>query len=172
MRTFTRRDLLRYAALLSALVPARWLLGAPTGEGDPQADLASLGPFLDTLLPGDTTPSATQLGVGQSLLVRAEGSRQLLRLLTLGCAWLDTRAAEQGAAGFGSLDAQGRITVVQAAEESPLRSLPRVFFEQVRGMAFHIYYARPEVWPSLGYDGPPQPRGFPDHARPPKAVNS
>ncbi|MDZ7810314.1 MAG: hypothetical protein U5L11_09370 [Arhodomonas sp.] len=48
-------------------------------------------------------------------------------------------------------------------------TLPRRFFEWSWTEAFTHLYAQPAVWEWLGYSGPPQPRGFPDHHGPPGA---
>ena len=45
---------------------------------------------------------------------------------------------------------------------APRGAGPRMFFEMLRNYAVRLYYARPESWPSLGFDGPPQLDGFPD----------
>ena len=167
MIQFTRRDLIRHLAALSAWLPASVLLAAPTGTSGTDQELRSLGAFLDTLLPADATPGASQLGIDQAIIVQAQVNKSLERLLTLGCAWLDAQAKERGAAEFSGLDQPGRDAIVSTAATSPRQSLPRVFFEQIRGMAFYHYYARPETWPGMAYAGPPQPRGFPDFTQPP-----
>ena len=89
------------------------------------------------------------------------------RLLVLGCAWLNEQAKKRGQQVFENLDETLRIAIVQLAEQSAERSLPRVFFNAVQHYAFGIYYAHPEAWASMGYNGPPQPVGFPDFAEPP-----
>ncbi len=167
MIRFTRRDLIRHLAALSAWLPASVLLAAPTGTSETDQELRALGAFLDTLLPPDLTPSATQLDVDKVIIARARANKPLQRLITLGCAWLDKQAKEQGTEGFTGLAQPGRDAIVSAAEKSPVGSLPRVFFEQIRSLAFYEYYARPETWPGMAYAGPPQPRGFPDFAQPP-----
>ena len=167
MIQFTRRDLIRHLAALSAWLPASVLLAAPTGTSGTDQELRSLGAFLDTLLPADITPGASQLEVDKSIITQARANMRLQRLLTLGCAWLDTQAKERGAEDFAALAQPNRDAIVSAAETSPAQSLPRVFFEQIRGMAFYHYYARPETWPGMAYAGPPQPRGFLDFTQPP-----
>lgn len=167
MIRFTRRDLIRHLAALSAWVPASVLLAAPTGTSEADQALRALGSFLDTLLPADTTPGATQLEVDKAIITQARANKRLQRLLTLGCAWLDTQAKERGAEDFAALAQPDRDAIVSAAEMSPAQSLPRAFFEQTRSLAFFHYYARPETWPGMAYAGPPQPRGFLDFTQPP-----
>jgi hypothetical protein len=172
MIRFTRRELIRHLAALSAWVPASVLLAAPTGTGEADQELRVLGAFLDTLLPADTTPGATQLEIDKAIIGRTRANKSLQRLLTLGCAWLDSQARTQGSGEFTGLPQTGRDAIASAAEKSPVGSLPRVFFEQFRGLGFYEYYARPETWPGMVYAGPPQPRGFPDFTQPPGADKS
>ncbi len=133
---------------------------------DPVAPPA-FGPYLDTLLPADESPAATGLGLDTIILTGARRNPKLTRVIELGCAWLDHQAAQRGAVDFTGLDETGRIAIVTTAERSAGRSLPRVFFTATRNLAFREYYAQPAAWKGLGYNGPPQPAGFPGHDRAP-----
>jgi hypothetical protein len=171
MTKFTRRKLIRTLVGLVSYLPASVLLAAPTGKNAEDSEsYRALGPYLDTLLPEDLTPSATRLGIDKVAIAQAGASKPFARLLTLGCAWLDAQAKEQGVQEFALLDPKARIAIVSQAEQAAMRSLPRAFFNQTRGFAFHHYYAHPASWKGLGYAGPPQPTGFPDHASPPSAL--
>ena len=130
------------------------------------AQLTAFAPFLDTLLPADATPSATGLGIDSHLLAvhRKAGSAQLL---ADGCAWLDGQARALGKSGFAALPEAQREAIVGRAATAAPGSLPNVFFQRMRRDAMRAYYALPASWAALGYRGPPQPRGFPDHARAP-----
>ena len=167
----TRRDLLRLLVSLSAWLPAPLLLAAVSGKDKP-VSLPAFGPFLDTLLPEDASPSATQLGVDTAILNSAAKSRKLARVIELGCAWLDKQASMHGVDGFAALDESTRIEIVTAAEQSSNRSLPNLFFETMRRIAFQHYYSNPGSWPALAYTGPPQPHGFPGHDRAPDGLET
>jgi hypothetical protein len=164
-----RRRFLRLLVALSSVVPASVLLAVPGGKSTRRISIKALGPYLDTLIPEDQTPSATQLGVDKSLLAVSRANSRFARLIALGCEWLDKQARDQGFADFSALDETAQQAIVAAAEGSPARSLPRSFFNSTRKMVFRYYYAHPESWRSLGYAGPPQPFGFLDFAQPPKA---
>jgi hypothetical protein len=164
----TRRELLRLLVSLSAYLPASWLLAAPTGESTRKVSISALGPFLDTLLPQDGTPSATQLGVDKEIVERMQNSKRFAKIAVLGCSWLDKKARERGADEFALAEPAQQETIVTLAENSKPRSLPLVFFTATRQFAFQHYYAQPESWQDLNYAGPPQPRGFLDHASPPR----
>jgi len=164
----SRRGFLRLLLALSAFLPARLLLAAPVEQATRRISVRALGPYLDTLIPEDSTPSATGLGVDKAVIDLARRHPQAARLVGLGCAWLDGQAAERGAEDFTTLDAAGREAVVALAEQSPERSLPKAFFELTRREAFSHYYAQPAAWAGLGFGGPPQPMGFADFAEPPK----
>ncbi len=167
-KTCKRRHFLQTLVLFGGFLPAKVLLALPV-EKQRQADsLSALPAFLDTLIPEDISPSASQLNVGPDLIRRARRETGFERLLILGCAWLDEQAQSRGQQKFENLDEAARIAIVETAEQSADRSLPRVFFNAVQQYAFGIYYAHPETWVSLGYGGPPQPVGFPDYAEPPE----
>jgi len=50
-----------------------------------------------------------------------------------------------------------------------IRARNRLFYTKFRTLIVKFYYSHPQVWKKLAYDGPPQPRGFMDYAKPPKA---
>jgi hypothetical protein len=145
----SRRELLRALLGLATYLPTSFLLAAAGEPTTRKFSLSALGPFLDTLLPEDESPSATQLGVHR---------------------WLDQQAMALGAGDFASLQPEQREAIAGRAEQSAPRTLPSAFFRGVRAVAFESYYAHPESWPSLGFAGPPQPRGFMDYAGPPGRV--
>lgn len=161
----SRRAFLWGIVALAGLLPFRGVRGGPTAEHRPS--LKALGPFLDTLLPEDSTPSATQLGTHSALMEQAHQRRDVARLLELGCGWLDTEARERGATDFAELDEAGREAIVTVAERSPSYSVARAFFNFTQSEAFRYYYAQPAAWSGLGFSGPPQPMGFLDFAKPP-----
>lgn len=167
MTQFTRRTLVRTLLGLASYLPVSLLLAAPTGSASPEGALRALGPYLDTLLPEDSTPSATQLGVDRAFLERARANKRFEKFLTLGCRWLDRQAMERGADEFALLGQAAQIAIVAKAEQAKSRTLPRAFFNQTRSLAFHHYYAQAASWNGMGYAGPPQPSGFPDFAQPP-----
>lgn len=170
-KKFRRRHFVRSLVLLGSFLPARVLLALPLEKQQSAEALSAIPAFLDTLIPADVSPSASQLNVGPDLITAARQQSGFERLLILGCAWLNEQAQKQGQKQqkkkFENLDESSQIAIVKLAEQSADRSLPRVFFNAVQHYAFGIYYAHPETWVSLGYTGPPQPVGFPDHAKPP-----
>jgi hypothetical protein len=168
LRALPRRGFLRILLALSALLPAHFLLAAPGEEAKRRVSVRALGPYLDTLIPQDSTPSATQLGVDKALITDAREHRRFARLIALGCAWLDKRAVDLGAEEFSALDEAARELLVARAERSPRKSLAQQFFLHTQARAFFHYYAQTAAWQGLGYAGPPQPVGFPDQAKPPK----
>ncbi|NNK32107.1 MAG: gluconate 2-dehydrogenase subunit 3 family protein [Xanthomonadales bacterium] len=162
--TLSRRDLLRFLA--------GWLVWGPVGrlraqdgaDGPPPA----FGPLLDTLIPKDESPSATELGVDRALLEEMQEQSVLREFTRLGCDWLEREAGRMGAASFADLPEEQRISVVAALESAPANSLQHRFFRRIRYRALFHYYGHPESWKSLGYDGPPQPIGFPSFRQPPR----
>jgi hypothetical protein len=164
--SLTRREWLKLLLVLSAWLPARLVMSA---AGDPSSvQPAALGPFLDTLLPAGDSPSATDLKVDKAIFSQAMGNRDLMRLVGVGCEWLDREARKNKTDSFALLDETARTRFVSQMESSPNRSLPKVFFQSLRDLAFRYYYTQPESWAGLGYQGPPQPLGFPGHDMAPK----
>ncbi len=166
-----RRLLLGLPVAIMALVKTRLALSALLAP-DPQAadlddQLNALPAFLDTLLPADESPSASQLGIDKAMIVRAQTQAAFLQLLRQGCRWLDDEARFAGATDFTALPEVRRGAIVASAARMAHGTPQRAFFEKTRAQAFNLFYAHPTVWRSLGYDGPPQPGGFIDHARPP-----
>jgi len=161
----TRRQLLELLLPMAAWLPAPMLLAAATGDVGPGA--RSFAAFLDLLIPeDDVSPSASQAGVDAAILADAQEDRQLARLVELGVRWLDAEARRDGAPAFHQMAEDRQLLVVSISERQRKGSVPRVFFENMRHQAFGHYYADPRSWGALGYDGPPQPKGFMDYAQP------
>jgi hypothetical protein len=160
----SRRDLLRFLA--------GWLVWGPVGrlraQDSAENPPAAFGPLLDTLIPRDESPSATELGVDRALLEEFEEQSVLREFTRLGCDWLEREANRVGAVSFAELPEEQRISVVAALESAPANSLQYRFFHRIRYRAFFHYYGQPETWKSLAYDGPPQPNGFPSFRQPPR----
>jgi hypothetical protein len=140
--------------------PARDVLGKP---GQQQ----TLAAYLDTLIPADETPSATQLGVGEKFLSQAETDSNYLRLIKTGCDWLDVQAKQAGAAHFAALSEEQRERLINLAAAGEGGPWVEMFFDRTLADAFSHYYADPRSWRALDYPGPPQPRGFTDYTQAP-----
>ncbi len=167
---FSRRTLLKLFLGIGLLLPfgalLRWFAPAERKVAAPWDGLRA---FVDALVPADTTPGAVELGVVEKILAAAEQRAPHLKLLREGTAWLDEQARVRGATSFAALPREEIEAIVGLAAASPPRSLPRTFFQSTLDDALYLHYADPRSWEGLGYEGPPQPRGFPDHAEPPAA---
>lgn len=82
-------------------------------------------------------------------------------------------------AGFWNIDAISRQTYKKPFYEltnkedkiaivNHVKARNRRFFAQFRFLTMKLFYADPQVWKSLSYNGPPQPKGFMDYSEPPK----
>jgi hypothetical protein len=163
-REFIKRGLGSAAVLYCAVeLPA---LQAASPEQSPRR-LQSLRAFLDTLIPADSTPSASQLGLEQELLRHAQSIDNYPRLLELGCEWLDDTSLGMYGGAFHRLAPSQMIEVVTLAQSSPADAIARKFFERVRLDLMGLYYAAPASWKGLGVSAP-QPQGHLDFARPPR----
>jgi len=131
-----------------------------------QPELTSLPAYLDTLLPAGQSPSASALDIHYYLAHHALGIPNYVELLKIGCRWLD--GSVRGESRFYQLADVQRVQLVQHLDQSPPGTNQKLFFQRTLSDAMGFYYAHPASWQSLKFDGPPQPRGFPDAALPPR----
>lgn len=143
-------------------------MGLATGAVAAAPDDRTLRAYLDTLIPADEQgPGALGLGVLEAMEGAAARDTRYRRLLDLGCAWLDQQAAFFGETAFGVLGENERDRLVLFASEQAPGSNARMFFETTQAHAFRVFWASPEAWAGIGYQGPPQPEGFLDYTEPP-----
>jgi hypothetical protein len=114
----SRRELLRALLGLATYLPTSFLLAAAGEPTTRKFSLSALGPFLDTLLPEDESPSATQLGVDRAIVERLPGNSQMAGVVAMGCAWLDQQAMALGAGDFASLQPEQREAIAGRAEQT------------------------------------------------------
>ena len=98
----------------------------------------------------------------------AAGNANVARILNAGCDWLN---AEAGGDGFAALPEDRRVAILRAAEEASPAALQNVFFRYCLDAVYRHYYSHPDSWAGLGYQGPPQPAGYPDQAQPPAGAS-
>ena len=156
--------------LLAALVSPDSLVSSDIADERTldAAQLRCLQAWVETLLPADeASPGAFELGVAEHITGKAYGNTDHMKLLRVGCRWLDRQAQARGKLAYAELDITDREGIVRVAEQSKGKSLPREFFVFTRDDAFRFYYVQPATWGMLNYPGPPQPRGFMDHTQPP-----
>ena len=138
----------------------------PTGFS--AEEFATFVAFVDTLIPADRhTPAASDLDIPRRLIDATKRTPAYIKLLKLGCRWLDRRARTVHGSVFVTLSERQKEKIVDQVAGVTAKGLPYAFFHSVRQNALTLYYARSESWAALGYDGPPQPNGFPDYHQPP-----
>jgi hypothetical protein len=120
--------------------------------------------IVDLLIPSDGAPGAIDLGVHLAVLGKVESNRWDSQLVAEAFLWLDRQS---GGEGFLGLDEARQIALLTRMEAEPQRSVPARAFRLLRTETMTRYYAMPETWPSLGFNGTPQPAGFMDYAEPP-----
>lgn len=130
-------------------------------------EFQTLAAYLDTLIPADEFPSATQLGVTERLMAQTEANDGYRQFIKKGCEWLDAQAKQYGAADFAALSEAQREQVVSLAATGKAGVSVQMFFDQTQAYAFIHYYAHPQSWRALGYGGPPQPQGFMNYTQAP-----
>jgi len=137
---------------------ALWRLVTPWSRKDTGEHSArSVAALADLMFPGEGLPRATEVGAHRRVLAMPE----LQDLIAKGVAWLDKRAALEGAADFLGLDEARRLALVDAAFASREEGIQPF----VLALRFHLgtaYYSAPAIKSAFAYAGPPQPEGFPD----------
>ncbi len=123
--------------------------------------------FLDTLIPADESPSATDLQVDKKLLEKIAQDPAYKKLLDYGCLWLEQRASSQYQESFWQLNEQQRDAIVTLLASKHPSSYAHQFFFRVQRDAFALYYSDPASWHGLALRQPPQPEGYAEYDRPP-----
>ncbi len=169
---FTRRRILTLAggALLATLLSwwPRRKTPIPAASVSRQADLRA---WVDTLLPAEPDfPGGLALGVAERIAATIAREPAYAKLARETWIWLDARIRETGDVAFAELAESRRHDLVALAAASAPGSTPRTFFQATLDDALFHAYADPRAWEGLGYAGPPQPIGFPDHASAPKSA--
>jgi hypothetical protein len=165
----TRREVLRVLAQTAAFYGLGGAAAGAAGESNPAASFeGTLATYLNTLIPDDeSSPGAVQLGVYEHMSSAAKTNARFRNFLEQGTRWFNAEAQKLGSEDFAGLSEDGRNQVVAAAEAAGLNTLENKFFRATRLATFKLYYMEPQAWPAIGFDGPPQPIGFPDYADPP-----
>jgi len=136
----------------------------PALLADPAATLSA---YVDALVPADGEfPGAVAIGVIPRLLAAIPAEAAYRKLIHEGVLWLDAQARNAGSTSFAALPPAERERIVASAEASPSGSMQRVFFQATRDDVLFHTYTDARSWNGLGYDGPPQPRGFLDYTQP------
>jgi hypothetical protein len=105
------------------------------------------------LYPHDRLADARYAKAVEPYDAQAAQDPALRDLLTKGAAELDRRAVAEGARSYADMPDEGRRTaILSAIAGSP-------FFAKVRGDMISTLYNQPEVWASLGYEGPSAEKG-------------
>jgi len=125
--------------------------------------------IVDLLIPSDETPGALHFGIEREVLAEIEGRRYDAQRVAEAALWLDASARADAVDEFVSLDEARQVALLARMESSAEADSPARAFRLLRHATMTAYYARPEVWPSLLYDGPPQPAGFPGYANRPRS---
>ncbi len=140
----------------------------------------------------ENIPGAGALQAATTIEQRIHGHQSMERRYRQGLRWLDQAAARTFGRGKRFLDLttqQQEALLKQADAELSRRLDPAVnvmerawrkydilyndlfglgsgvtFFALARDDTFEAVYGDPRSWPALGYDGPPQPRGYWDGA--------
>ena len=169
----TRRVFLKVGALGAAVVAGgsfgwQWLRGRSIPQLDDE-HISLLRAVVDVLVPADQlSPGALDLGIDRDLIENSRDDDRLRRLLFNGGAELQQAARRAGAASFPELPPASKVELLREAEAASRETPQRRLFDRLREETLARYYARPESWGALCYQGPPQPLGFMDYAEAPR----
>lgn len=159
----TRRRVLRQLATVP--IWASMPVSAFASTGNVVQDMVAA--VLDLIIPPDSTPAASELGVHLSLLGVAQNVPNYPELISQGLGWLEQMARENGHNGFLEMPPEQQEALLTTAFSAPLQTLPRVFAQRLRDDAMTLYYSNPRAFVGLGFDGPIQPTGYPDFDKAP-----
>ncbi len=130
----------------------------------PESLLTTVLPeFLDTLIPSDQTPSASQLNVDEDMIDYLQEKLRYKNIVMFGCAWLNKQANEIFSEDFLNLDTQQKIQIVEKLESTKQNQTAQFFFHHIKDKAFEFYYSKPQSWIGLEFHQPPQPLGYNDY---------
>ena len=157
------------AASVSAISIAMYrLFGGVSRQTKPEDLLMTVLPeFLDTLIPADQTPSASQLNVDEDMLDYLADRPRHQDIVLFGCMWLNKQSNELFDSDFGKLNTQQKIQIVENLESIQQNQTAQFFFYHVKEKAFEFYYSKPQSWVGLGFYQPPQPLGYADYNQSP-----
>lgn len=125
-----------------------------------------LSRYIDLFIPADESPGALDLKVDASIINKARSNSKYAWLMRQGCAWLEQEAQSVFRVAFLGLPEDRQIILIERLSSQKRGSAGLRFFQTLREDLFGEFYARPESWTSLGFNGPPQPLGFMDQALP------
>lgn len=125
-----------------------------------------LSRYIDLFIPADESPGALDLKVDASIINKARSNPKYAWLMRQGCAWLEQEAQSAFRVGFLELFEDRQIVLIERLAAQKRGSTGLKFFQTLREDLLGEFYARPESWISLGFNGPPQPLGFIDQALP------
>ncbi len=159
---FTRRRMFSLLASLGLLT--RWLPGAarPLGPAEIAHQRVTLMAYIDALIPRDVAPGAIDLDVHTRLFDKADDDARYAHMLGFGARWLDAEAQKHHERPFIDLTGTEKDAVVETAALAARQTPHHGFFRATRADVFDWYWSHAESWPAIGFNGPPQPRGFPD----------
>ncbi len=149
------------------------------------------------IIPTDEEPGATEAGVVDYIdRLVAQSSKKQTQYVK-GLNWTDNLSQKEYGKDFLSLKVKEQVRLLRLIDETesmyhrPVYNLiERIykkadviwdglfgvgnslgFFDKIRRDVFYGYYSSPISWKVIGYYGPPQPIGYPDHFKPPSATN-
>ncbi len=161
-----RREFIKNGLQLASLLSVVKHANANTARFKKDTPSSELSAFIDTLIPEDSTPSASQLGLEQKLIHLADGIENYPKLLSLGREWLNLQSEASYKRQFTDLTNTQMISVVQLAENNPAHSISNLFFNRVKMDLFSLYYTEPLSMGGLAINSPPQPDGYMNYTKP------
>ncbi len=163
MKLLNRRWFLKalFALGLSPLLP-RVLFGAPSES----LFFRNMEALTNAIMP-DTEGLGIYEKLREAILKRAETAR----LCAAGLEAMERYSRQKYGKSFHSLEETQKENVLRWMDGIPREEFQGFFFMRFRETVLAVYYTSPEVWKTLRYNGPPQPRGFIDYYLPPEGTN-
>jgi len=112
-------------------------------------------------------PGATGSGIHERVLKIISERNDPGRIFDHGMDYIERQSLNIYGKSFYMLDEEGRRSIIMKLITDSHPKSPQVFFfTKYREIVIVSYYTSKKVWKGLGYNGPPQPKGFMDYYRP------
>lgn len=112
-------------------------------------------------------PGAEKVGVHEKLRLIAFRGADARKMSMTALDAMEDFSMKQYGRSFYLLRESEKDAVLTWMDGLPDDHIVHYFFERYRQTVIAHYYTNTDVWKTLKYNGPPQPKGFPDYHLPP-----
>ncbi len=122
--------------------------------------------ILDILIPGDISPSATDVKIDSILLHVSSKIDNYPDLIKQGTTWFNITAMKSFNQAYIELSTDLKTKIIEVAFKQANMTLPKVFIECIRDDAMTAYYQIEASWSGMLLAQPIQTQGYPQYDKP------